>query len=165
MIDKTIDMIYNKVLAKIVILIGFVMILTILLQISARSFLPQSFSWTEELARLSFVWFCLLGSVMTLTNKMHLGVEYFYEKFNITLKKMTDCFIFLFIAFFGAILCYYGFLLVLNGWDQLTPVLRIPRSYFYMPMPIIGGLFFIYSLYQLSLSLRKNQSEKVSERR
>lgn len=161
MADKLIDILYNKVLGTVVIVIGFVMVSTILLQIFTRTFLPMSLSWTEELARLSFVWFCLLGSVITFTQKMHLGVEYFYQKFNLTFKKITDCLIYIIIALFAAILFYYGILLVLNGWNQLTPVLRISRSYFYMPVPITGALFFIYSLYTLSVILNKEKSKEV----
>lgn len=160
MAAKLIDIIYNKLLTKIVIVIGFVMLLTILLQIFARTFLTQPFSWTEELARLSFVWFCLLGGVITFTKRMHLGIEYFYQKFNGSFKKSIDYVIYILIAFFGAILFYYGTNLVINGWDQLTPVLRISRSYFYLSMPITGGLFFIYSVYEISLFFRKGHLEK-----
>ncbi|MBU8907684.1 TRAP transporter small permease [Desertibacillus haloalkaliphilus] len=157
MAEKLVDVIYNKVLANIVIIIGFIMVLTILLQIFARAFLTQPFAWTEELARLAFVWFCLLGGVITFTKKMHLGVEYFYMKFNPSFKKITNYLIYILISFFGGVLLYYGIHLVVNGWGQLSPVLRISRSYFYLPMPIAGGLFFVYSLYQLLNLIRKGE--------
>ncbi|WP_026699670.1 TRAP transporter small permease [Salibacterium aidingense] len=158
--DKIINFIYNRLLANVVILIGFVMVLNILFQIFARTFLTQSFPWTEEFARLSFIWFCLLGSVITLTRRMHLGVEYFYRMLKCLSKIIIDCVIHVIVLFFGAVLCYYGVLLVLNAMDQISPILRIPMAYFYMPMPLTGGFFFLYTLHQLWSLFRKNHSEE-----
>ncbi|MFC0471319.1 TRAP transporter small permease [Halalkalibacter kiskunsagensis] len=153
-----IKIIYDVLLDKVVKVLGITLVLVILLQIGGRYLLTLPFSWTEELARFLFIWFAFLGSVITLRSKMHLGIEFFYQKLKPKSKRSVDIFIQLVILFFGVLIAKYGFQLVELGEISKSPVLRWPMSYFYLSIPITGILFAIYSFYSL-LTLFKTPAE------
>ena len=70
----------DKGIRTLVKAIGVAMVLCILLQILTRLFLRVPFTWTDELARGTFVWYCFLGSVLATRQYAHLGIDYFRSK-------------------------------------------------------------------------------------
>ena len=70
--EKLIDFLFDTVLAAVLKIVGIILTLTILLQIFSRFIMIHPFSWTEELSRFAFIWFCFLGAAYTLRLKLHL---------------------------------------------------------------------------------------------
>ncbi|MDA3810634.1 MAG: TRAP transporter small permease [Spirochaetaceae bacterium] len=145
--DKFIDVLYEKIVGNLIKIIGIVMTLTILIQIFSRAFMKVPFSWTEELSRITFMWFCFLGSGIAMKKRAHLGIDYFVKNLSEKYKNINQIVINVLIGFFGFFLAYYGILMSGIMHKQVSSVMRIPMSYFYAVIPVTGILFIILSFY------------------
>jgi TRAP-type transport system small permease protein len=152
--ERIIVFLFDKVLATFLKVTGMVLVFSILLQIFSRIAMTHPFSWTEELSRFAFVWFCFLGSAYTLRMKLHLGIDYLYQKFGQRMRRVLDFIIQGLILFFGGLMLYTGLLMVKVTAIQRSPILRLPMSYIYVVLPICGFYIVVFSIYQLSLLAR-----------
>jgi TRAP-type C4-dicarboxylate transport system permease small subunit len=146
MLKKIIYILYDILLYNIVKILGFFLVLVVLLQIFNRFLMSTPLCWTEELSRFLFIWFCFLGSVVTLVKRQHLGIDIFYRRLSIKKKKLMDFFIYVLIIIFGVVMIIYGGNLVNITSIQKSPVMRIAMSYIYISLPITGVLYVIFCL-------------------
>jgi TRAP-type C4-dicarboxylate transport system permease small subunit len=128
---------------------GTVMFTCIIAQIATRTFIKVPFSWTDELARFTFLWFCFLGGVMTLRNKLHLGIDFFENKMPDKMKFLNRILVYVIIIVFGLFIGILGTSLMGIVGEQLTPVMRMPMRYVYLSLPISGFLYVILAFYQM----------------
>mgnify|MGYP005837250735 CR=1 FL=1 len=147
--ERFIHVLFNLVLGTLLKIIGIIMSLTIILQIFSRIVMIHPFTWTEELSRFSFIWFCFLGSAYALHKKLHMGIDYFYRKYRPEKQRKIELFVQLIILLFGALLVYYGMVLVQLTTIQLSTILRIPMAYMFSVLPITGAFFCLSSISQL----------------
>lgn len=145
-----VHIVYDLVLANLVKLVGIVMLVTILLQVGARLFLKVPFSWTDELARFSFIWFCFYGSVLTMRHKMHLGIDYFERKMGARGRYVNRVCIYALIMIFGLAMGTLGMQLLELVTIQKTPVMRVSMLYPYSAVPISGFLYAVLGAYFLA---------------
>ncbi|MCL2380864.1 MAG: TRAP transporter small permease [Treponema sp.] len=152
--DKIVEILYDKILATLIKVIGLVMVLSILAQIFTRSFLRVPFAWTDEVARFSFLYFCFLGGVMTLRYKFHLGIDFFESKMPEKGRFFNRIFVYSMVIAFGFFMGIYGTMLMDIVGIQLTPILRIPMRHVYLALPVAGFLYAFLGFYQLYCHLR-----------
>jgi TRAP-type C4-dicarboxylate transport system permease small subunit len=89
-----------------------------------------------------------------LRRNLHLGIDYYYQKFSVGAKKGIDIFIYILILFFSFLLLYFGYIMMELTKLQMSTILRIPMSYMYAVLPVTGFFFFIYSFYSLILKFK-----------
>ena len=152
--DKFIDILYEKIIGNLIKVIGIIMAVTILVQIFSRAFMKVPFSWTEELSRITFMWFCFLGSGIAMKKKAHLGIDYFVKNLSSRFRYFNQIIINVLIGLFGFFMSYYGVNIARIMHKQVSSVMRIPMSYFYAVIPITGILFLILSLSYLIENIR-----------
>ena len=155
---KMIHILYDLVVDNLVRIVGIVMTISILCQIGTRLLLKVPFSWTDELARFSFIWFCFLGSVMTLRHNMHLGIDYFESKMSPKVKFYNRIFVYALVIVFGAFVAFFGTMLLEIVSIQKSPVMRIPMVYVYMALPISGLLYAILGVDMLYHHIKEGKS-------
>ena len=167
--EKIVKFLYDRILAALIKVIGLVMIICIITQIFTRSFFRVPFSWTDELARFTFLYFCFLGGVMTLRHKLHLGIDFFENKMPEKARFINRIFAFGIVIAFGLFLGIFGVRLMGIVGNQLTPILRIPMRYVYLSLPLSGFLYVFLGFYQLlchitgkpyDISFQKTPEEK-----
>jgi len=147
--EKIVHILYDKFLTTLIKIIGVVMIISILAQIFTRSFFRVPFSWTDELARFTFLYFCFLGGVVTLRHKLHLGIDFFESKMPEKGKFINRIFAYGMVIAFGLFMGILGARLMGIVGNQLTPILRIPMRYVYFALPMAGFLYAFLAFYQL----------------
>ncbi len=162
--QKLIHFMYDTVLGFLVKLIGSIMVLSVIIQIACR-YLPMTpLRWTEELARLTFIWFSFLGSAMTLSRLQHLSIDYFFLKLDERTQKLFNSFAWLVMAFFSTIIAFYGMRLTGIVAMQRSPMLQLPMSYFYAAVPVGGILLAFYALVSFAYSIfGSNKAVVVAE--
>ncbi|UOQ84804.1 TRAP transporter small permease [Gracilibacillus salinarum] len=118
-------------------LIGII-VLTILLQIFTRTFLDFTPAWSEELARLLFVWISFLGIAYGFKEKLHIAVGLFVKRFNDRTKSFIEYMTKVLIIIFGMVLIYFGteFMLLMNYSTMAG--LGISSSFLYAAVPVAG---------------------------
>jgi TRAP-type C4-dicarboxylate transport system permease small subunit len=149
--EKFIHVLYDYIIEYIVRLIGVLLITTVLMQIFTRIFFKIPFSWTDELARFTFIWYCFLGSVLTMHKKMHLGIDYFESKMKERGRFVNRVFVYAIQIFFATLLAYYGYKLLGIVGRQKSPIMRIQMKYMYSVLPITGVLYLILSVHEMIL--------------
>ena len=147
--EKIVHVLYDRILATLIKIIGIIMIFSILAQIFTRSFFRVPFSWTDELARFTFLYFCFLGGVMTLRHKLHLGIDFFESKMPEKGRFFNRIFAFSMIIAFGLFVGILGARLMNIVGSQITPILRFPMRYVYLSLPVAGFLYAFLGFYQL----------------
>lgn len=158
---KFVHVLYDYIIEYIVRLLGVLLVTTILMQIFTRIFFKVPFSWTDELARFVFIWYCFLGSVLTMHKKMHLGIDYFESKMSERGRFVNRVFIYAVQMFFAALLAYYGFKLLGIVGRQKSPIIRIKMKYIYSVLPISGVLYLILSVYEMIMHVTHKQSQVI----
>lgn len=157
--EKFIHILYDVIVSNLVKVMGIIMALTILLQIFSRAFMKVPFSWTEELSRITFMWFCFLGSGIAMRKKAHLGIDYFVSKLGKKAKFANELIIYVLIGCFGFVLSYYGMQITKIMHKQVSSVMRIPMSYFYAVLPLTGVLFLVLAVFFFYKTLKeKNEN-------
>ena len=157
--EKFITILYDFIIEYIVRIVGVVLVTTVLLQIFTRVFIRVPFSWTDELARFAFIWYCFLGSVLTMHKKMHLGIDYFESKMNPKAQYINRFFIYAMQIVFSIILAYYGFKLLSIVGTQKSPIMRVRMKYIYLSLPVSGVLYFILGVNETINHLKNGKPE------
>lgn len=160
--ERIIRLLFDGLLARLLQLVGTVLILSVLLQIISRFIMLQPFPWTEELARFSFIWFCFLGSAYTLRRNLHLGIDYYYLKFGLGSRRIIDIVVTSLIIIFGVLLVVLGMRMVGITGIQRSPIMRLRMSYMYAVLPVTGALYIIFSVYQLFALLKSSPTGEAS---
>jgi TRAP-type C4-dicarboxylate transport system permease small subunit len=156
--DKLIHILYDYIVEYIVRILGVLLVSTVLMQIFTRIFFKVPFSWTDELARFTFIWYCFLGSVLTMYNKLHLGIDYFESKMKAKTKYYNRVFVYITQIVFSLLLSYYGFTLLGIVGFQKSPIMRLQMKYIYFVLPLTGLLYLILGINELKQHLNsKNQ--------
>lgn len=125
-----------------------VMCFSVALGVMAR-FFDLSLVWTDELARYTFIWSVLIGSVVVFKHKKHIAVELFENVFpeKVTLALRMLVHVALLFLFF--ILVRYGWMLTLQTWKVPSTSLQIPTGLVYLAVPVSSLLLFFYTLIEL----------------
>lgn len=117
---------------------------TVLLQISARLFLPFSVSWTEELSRYLFIYMVALSVGVVLRQHRHVSVELFHHTLGLRARAAFQALICLLIAGFAGFVLPYAWLYAQNGAFQTSPTLKVPMLYIFFSTVVMFALLLVY---------------------
>ena len=129
------------------------LVLDVLFQVLSRYILRTSFTWTEEFARFSLIWMTIVGAAYLNAKREHLSMDFLYQKFSASNKKIASILIEVLIFLFAAIVMVIGgFNLVYTTLhlEQLSGTLRITLGYVYSILPMSGLLIMCFSIYHIS---------------
>jgi TRAP-type transport system small permease protein len=143
-IDKT-----NKTIEKALdyATAGFFVFLLLLLAINVffRLVPIYNLSWFDEVVEFSFAWMVFLGAASLWYKKEHSRVDFIPERLK---EKLSGDILNLLnealSLIFALAFTYFGFVLF-NRVTALSPILQVPRKFFYLSMPISGLLMIYYS--------------------
>jgi len=122
----------------------------VFIQVFTRYFNIKIGAWTEEMARLFFVWGVFLGAVVGVKRDSHKGVDVIIESLSYGYKKL---FFLLFkrisMIIVAFLLLIFGTGVVSSAWMDRVTELGFRRSYFYLPVPVSGALMLMFLIPQL----------------
>ena len=157
---KVNDLLFKFLLEPAVKITGVLLLLVIMLQIFGRTFMSTPPSWTEEMSRFFFLWYSFLACAVTLRAKQHLGLDYFYRKFNPGFRHILDYVIQILVLGFGAYIAFYGVQLLSIVAKRKAPISGWSMTYFYLILPIMGVLFILIAPEHLKELVRANKIKK-----
>lgn len=115
-------------------------------QVVARYVLLISTPWTEELARLFFVWAVFLGAAIGIKRNLHTRVDFLFVRLPSRAAALLLAGMDLLLAGMAVVMVLYGGQLVLSTRADLSTSLGYPRNWFYLPVPFSGILMLRYLL-------------------
>jgi TRAP-type C4-dicarboxylate transport system permease small subunit len=136
--DRILDGVAALLLAATV-LLSFV-------QVIARYVLLISTPWTEELARLFFVWAVFLGAAIGVKRNLHTRVDFLFVRLRPRVAALLLAGMDLLLAGMAVVMLVYGGQLVLSTRADFTTSLGYPRNWFYIPVPLSGIMMLWYLL-------------------
>lgn len=141
--------IVTKILKFAIVIVFSVLVAACVLQVFTRFVLNSSLSWTEELARYTFIWANMLGAILCTKNKSNATVSVITDNLSSKnqdiLRKIVDVLSIL----IGLLLLFYGTRVAWAVRTQLSPALRISMSFVYGAAPIFGALLIFYCVYDM----------------
>jgi TRAP-type C4-dicarboxylate transport system permease small subunit len=147
--EKVVHIIFDVIIGFIIKLIAFVMISSVLLQIAFRYLPITGTTWTEELGRLTFLWFCMLSTAVTFVKGQHLFIDFFYLKFPKIARIVCDYVSLLLVLGFSTLVTVNGIRLLEFVGKQHSPVMRLSILWFYLSVPVGCGLIMLFTILSL----------------
>ena len=146
--ERLIHIVFDVIVGFVVKVVGVVMMVSVLLQIASR-YLPFTLGWTDEVARLMFVWFCMLSTAIAYEKGHHLCIDYFTLKMKRKLQVFLGYLSMLLVLAFSVVLTVKGIEILEIVSIQKSPVMQLSMSYFYASIPVGFGLVVIFSVLAL----------------
>ncbi|MDR3259060.1 MAG: TRAP transporter small permease [Fusobacteriaceae bacterium] len=154
--------IYNLIMSSIalVFLLGF--LISVLIQIFCRTFLPKTPSWTEEAARYLFIYMVAFGSSVAVHTKEFVGVDLLISYFPRIINKIIEILTYVGMIVFSSILMKKSVLrFSLIKYRMVSTAMQINMKYIYVSMIVLFGfLIFSYLLEILLVFVKKGEVRK-----
>ena len=155
---------YNKFMSYLglVCLGGF--IISVLIQVISRTFLPKTPSWTEELARYLFIYMVAFGSSVAVHKKEFVAVDLIIDFLPKIIRKLIELVINIVLLLFVTFVLLKSVLsFAILEYMMVSTAMQVPMQYIYFSMIILFGLlilsFVMEILYQVK-EILSNKGEK-----
>jgi tripartite ATP-independent transporter DctM subunit len=140
----------EKVFDWIVAIAMVVLNVLVFTQVVSRYIFNSPISWTEEMARILFVWLVFLGTFLALKTKGHIAIETLLNTFfKAEVRGYIQATANFLILYYCVYLSYMGVVMVLKTTADFTPVMLLPFSLLYAAITLSGimmvGLLLIRS--------------------
>jgi TRAP-type C4-dicarboxylate transport system permease small subunit len=141
-------------------LIGF--IISVLVQVTARTFLPVAPNWTEEAARFLFIFMVATAGNAAILSDEYVGVEMLMEMFSAKVQKIFRLVIYIIMIAFSAyvfIACVVGpkGLLAITPPTMVSTALEIPMKYIYSFLAILFGFYIVSYVLRIYMLLTQDK--------
>ncbi len=147
---------YNEIMSILGTICLVIFIGSVLIQVITRTFMPKSPSWTEEVARYSFIYMVAFGSSVAVRTKEFVSVDLLTSKFSESVNRILNIIINL------SILVVCGYLLIYSVWPfaniqyrMVSTALQVPMQYVYFSMVILFSLLVLSYILELFLIITK----------
>lgn len=126
------------------------MTVAVFIQITNRYLFGSPLSWTEEVARLTFIWMTPLGAYLALRASAHIAVETFIKRYVSpeAHTRIGHAYTFLIVYFLGYLL-WMSVQVLLGTYQSTTPILEISSLWIHIPIPIFTSLMILYLVSQI----------------
>lgn len=125
------------------------MITVVAIQVFSRFFLESTPHWTEEAARIFFIYSVGFGTGAGIRNgdfvRLNLIEKYLSPKPDRLLQITTD----IIVAAFSVILVFHSLKFIRLGMDELSPALEVPMGLVFISITLTGLAIFIFTLENL----------------
>ncbi len=135
-------------------IVSVVMCLVVFFQVVLRYVLDQPFGWTEEMGRVTFLIFVMLGAALAYRDNRHLGLDIVENRLSPNVRLF-------FIAVKRALVILFAIVMIREGFNLVdslyafTPILSIPFSKLYLIFPITMILILILAIIQFGQDIRQ----------
>jgi len=140
-------------------LLSVVLTVSVFLQVLIRFVFKYPLPWTEEIARIAFVYCIFVGATIAVRENSHLSVDFLLV---ILPKRVARAAVFLGMVLVGVFLIsvtWQGVVLVLATGVQMSPVMQVPFKYLYLILPVSGALMLLYLVANM-LALIRGKGER-----
>jgi tripartite ATP-independent transporter DctM subunit len=132
------------------------MVVIVFIQVVSRYVFNSPLYWSEEMARILFIWIAFLGAFLGFRAKEHVRVGAFMGRFSPEIQTVVSAIITFLSFYFLLYLIRVGMEVIKVTSGTLTPALQISFTYIHIIVPISASLMVIHLLgqfYQLKWKL------------
>jgi TRAP-type transport system small permease protein len=139
--------------ALMAILVGFMAV-----SVVSRYAFNIGLAWSDEAARLLFIWIVFVGFAVSIYRRANIGVEWFVEQLPRRFEYAVGIARDVVIAGFSIFLTWQSFVTVRFAFLQRLPGLDISIAWMYMSVLVAGCLMTCYSVAHLWTSFHRSAS-------
>lgn len=125
------------------------MILIVALQVFTRFFMETTPHWTEEAARIFFIYSVAFGTAIGIKNGDFIKLNLIGKYLSSRSDRLLNIFIDLTTIAFALILIIHSIKFVKLGMDELSPALEITMGFVFISIAIIGLSIVVFTLENL----------------
>lgn len=119
-------------------------------QVFSRLVLNSPVTWSEELAKMLFVWLSFLGAALVYGERGHMAVEFLARQFDDRKERFFAIWTHVVSLIFAVfVLVWGGWNAAMNAWSQNLTALPINIGSVYLVMPIAGVAIVLYAIYHI----------------
>jgi TRAP-type C4-dicarboxylate transport system permease small subunit len=148
---------FNRTISRICIWSsGFGLVLmTIIIgwQVFARYVLNDTPHWSEKFCLLLMIYFILFAAAAGVRDGSHIGLVIIKESLPKLPKRIVAVINHLIVGLFGLGMVWFGSDMVVSTWTHVIPTLGIPTGLSYLPFPLAGLLFMLFSLEHILMTI------------
>ncbi len=159
--------VYHRILEVLTTLSGYASALlmsgicvAVFCSVFSRYVLNDPWRWTEETARLLFVWMLFMAASIGVRRGLHFRFTVLLDSVGPTPKSMLEILANAWVIFFSSIMLIRGLSFAILNLKQLTPALQIPWGWVYISVPISGALMILYSLEHIRIAMTALRQEQ-----
>ena len=121
-------------------------LVVMILQVAFRYVLNSPLTWTEELARILYIWACYLGAPVALRRGNHVTIVFVAERLPTAVARLVGLGIQGISLVFFLVLAILGAILAAKSHSVEAITLPIPWSLIYAAAPLSAALMILQSL-------------------
>ena len=137
----------------------------ILLQIFARLFLETAPSWTEEAARVFFVWAIGCSAGLALRSGEYVHFDFLFQRLSAAWQSRLRTLIDVSTVALFAVFSFGAAQFTLMGWAERSPSLKFPMAIPFGAMLVLGASVLVYALWGLRQNLRRDARSGLRQNR
>lgn len=145
---------YNEFMSclGVVCLAGF--IISVLIQVFSRTFLPKTPPWTEEAARYLFIYMVAFGCSVAVHKQEFVGVDFITSLLPKTVGNILNALIQVTLLAFSIYVLYNSVLkFAIIKYRMVSTAMQIPMQYVYISMILLFGMLILSFLVEIVLIL------------
>lgn len=123
-------------------------------QVFARYVINDSPSWTEPVTLLLLSIAMSLGAAAGVHTNRHFGFFLLQEHMRPTIRRLVELLVPLVIIAIGAVIAWWGAVLLFDGLHVKAAGARLPQSINYLPLSLGGALMVLFALNRFVRVLR-----------
>lgn len=156
----------SEKLSKIINIILFLLITVLVgvtfLQVLGRFVFKIPIVWTEELARICFVWLTFIGAAIAVREGTHLNLDMLISQLSGKLAFILHMLILIVTLIVSVILTFAGSNYVIRNTGKTAVTMPIPSNVVYIAAPIAGIIIFWFTVEQIIKCTRSYIGNEVN---
>ncbi len=141
--------IFERTLECSLVCLFLLIIACVSLQVFYRYVLNSPLTWSEELARLAFMWMLFLGLCLAEKDNIHIAVDFFLDRLPAGAQKPLRIAVELFCIAVLLFVCYHAVYFIRMQWAMRSVALNISMGYFTLTVPIGCFLYSVYKMFSI----------------
>ena len=125
-------------------LLAVILTVSVFLQVLIRFVFKYPLPWTEEVARIAFVYCIFVGATIAVRDNSHLNVDFLLVALPGKAARALVLLGMVLVGVFLAFVTWQGIVLVRATGVQMTPVMQVPFKYLYLIVPVSGALMLLF---------------------
>jgi TRAP-type C4-dicarboxylate transport system permease small subunit len=131
-----------------------VMVVLLSIQVVGRYGFANPPDWTEELARMTFIYLTFVGGALAIVRHAHLRIESLHERLSPRSKTMLDIALAMVGVIFLGVTVYYSIGLLGRLSHQPMTSVPISKAFMFAAVPVGCALMLVYELLRIRGYLR-----------
>jgi len=142
------------------------MVVLLFIQVVGRYGFDNPPDWTEELARMTFIYLTFVGGALAIVRNAHLRIESFHSRLSPRSKMALDIVLAMIGVSFLAVTLYYSVGLLARLSHQPMSSVPISKAFMFAAVPVGCALMLVYELLRIRNYVRalSRQSRDRPER-